>query len=82
MENNNLVLWYISNKCERKYLVKDLEHAFKLTDAIAESDLLDDEIDFNSIDLVDNDTGDSWFSEDDEDFDECYRKWLDNIENM
>ena len=52
MKNNILVLWYISNKGERKYPVKDLEHAFKLTDAIAESDSLNDEIDFNSFDLV------------------------------
>ena len=82
MENNNLVLWYISNKCERKFIVKNLEHALKLTYYITESDLLDDEIDFNSIGLVYKGDEDNWFSKDGEDFTEYYRKWLDNIENM
>ena len=82
MKNNNLVLWYISNKDERKYIVKDLEHALKLTYYIAESDLLDNEIDFNTFDLLYKETDDSWFSEDGESFTEYYKKWLDSIENM
>lgn len=82
MDDNNLVLWYMSNKGERKYPIKSLEHAIQLADAIADSDLLDDEIDFNCFDLVDKDTEESWMSEDCKNFKECWEKWLDETNNV
>ncbi len=63
-------------------MVKDVEHALKLSYYIAESDLLDNKIDFNYFDLVYKGTEDSWFSEDGEDFIKYYRKWLGNNKKM
>lgn len=80
MENKNLVLIYIRNGSELQFPVKDIDHAIHLADAIAESDLLNDDIDYNLFDvcyfrkhrygIV---VGDSWESDDGEDFDEYWK---------
>ncbi len=63
-------------------MVKDVEHALRLSYYIAESDLLNNKIDFNYFDLIYKETEDRWFSEDGEDFIKYYRKWLDNNKKM
>lgn len=80
MENKNLVLLYIRNGEEMQFPVKDIDHAIHLADAIVESDLLNDDIDYNLFDvcyfrkhrygIV---VGDSWESDDGEDFDEYWK---------
>lgn len=58
------------------FVVKDIEQAIKLADAIAESDLLSETIDANGFDLCeykDGKAGESWESEDGEDFNEYWR---------
>lgn len=80
MENKNLILLYIRNGSELQFPVKDIDHAIHLADAIAESDLLNDDIDCNLFDVCyfrkskyGFILGDSWESDDGEDFDEYWR---------
>lgn len=51
MENKNLALLYIRNGVETIFPVKDIFHAIKLADAIADSDLLNDSIDYNMFEV-------------------------------
>lgn len=73
-KNTNLTLIYIKNGKETKFLVKDIDHAVRLADAIAESDLLDDSVDYNMFDVCYNyGYGDYWEDEDGRDFDEYWK---------
>lgn len=70
-----LALVYIRNGVENVFPVKDIDHAIRLADAIAESDLLNDDIDFNMFDVcefVDGVVGDAWESDKNEDFNEYW----------
>lgn len=76
----NLALIYIRNGKETQFPVKDIDHAVRLADAIAESDLLDDSVDYNCFDVcyfsVDRRgrmiIGDCWEDEDGRTFDEYW----------
>lgn len=72
-----LALIYIRNGVETVFPVKDIDHAVCLADAIAESDLLNDDIDFNMFDvceITDGTIGDAWESDGHEDFNEYWRR--------
>lgn len=72
-----LVLIYIRNGAETVFPVRDIDHAVRLADAIAESDLLNDNIDFNMFDVcefVNGAVGDAWESDRYEDFNEYWRR--------
>lgn len=73
---STLALVYIRNNTETIFPVKDIDHAIRLADAIADSDLLNDSVDCNMFDVCeycDGNIGDSWMSEDEEEFDEYWR---------
>lgn len=73
---STLALVYIRNNTETIFPVKDIDHAIKLADAIADSDLLNDSVDCNMFDVCEyqnSSIGDSWTSEDSEEFDEYWR---------
>lgn len=72
-----IALIYIRNGNETIFPVKDIQHAITLADSIADSDLLNDSIDYNMFDVCQYDgrnIGDAWESEDGEDFDEFWRR--------
>lgn len=72
-----LVLIYNRNGDNRiKFLVKDIEHALKLTDMIVESDWLNDDIDYNSFELIDKFSEIPWSSEYYSSFEELYKNYL------
>jgi len=77
--NGEYALAYIRNGQLFKFPVKDLNHAIALAENIADSDLLNDRIDFNSFDLVKYDKvtteiTESWEDEETgEDFEEYWR---------
>lgn len=85
MDNKSkLALVYIRNGEETIFPVKDIKHAIRLADAIADSDLLNDTIDFNAFDVcqyyveraggcISLHIGESWESEECENFEECWR---------
>lgn len=73
-----LALIYIRNGNETIFPVADLDHAARLADAIADSDLLNDDVDYNLLDVVwykDGKPGDSWLGEDGEEFLEYLDNW-------
>lgn len=77
--NGNYALVYIRNMQEIIFPVKDMDHAIALAEAIADSDLLNDYVNVNCFDLCEynkniNCIGDSWESEDYEDFTEYWRR--------
>lgn len=66
-----LKLIYIRNGKYMGFIVRDINHAVALANAIAESDLLNDDIDYNMFDL-ETIEGELWESEDGETFDEYF----------
>lgn len=77
--NGTYALVYIRNMYETIFPVKDMDHVIALAEAIADSDLLNDHVDVNCFDLCKynkktNQIGDSWESEDYEDFNEYWRR--------
>lgn len=66
-----LKLIYMRDYKSIKFTVRDINHAVALADAIAESDLLNDDIDYNIFDLEYMD-GNPWESDDGESFDEYF----------
>lgn len=71
-----LALMYIRNGNEILFPVRDIQHAIALADNIADSDLLNDDIDFNMFDVFQyhNGTiGEAWESEDGSSFDDLWR---------
>ena len=84
--NGTYALVYIRNMHETIFPVKDMDHAIALAEAIADSDLLNDHVDVNCFDLCKynkktNQIGDSWESEDYEDFNEYWRR-ISNHEDL
>lgn len=80
MENKNIALLYIRNGVETIFPVKDISHAVRLADAIADSDLLNNSVDYNMFDVFyyelssgDICLGDCWESDTYEDFNEYWR---------
>lgn len=55
-----LVLSYIRNGKEIQFSVKDIDHAIRLTNEITNSDLLNDDVDFNCFDVIYEGTDYSW----------------------
>lgn len=78
MENKaSLALVYVRNGQTHIFPIKDIDHAIRLADAIADSDLLNDEIGYNMLDVCEyfgGDIGECWESEDEESFEEYWRK--------
>lgn len=71
-----LALIYIRNGHETIFPVKDIDQAVRLADAIADSDLLNDDVDYNMFDVCqyrNGQIGDSWESEDGDDFDAYWK---------
>lgn len=66
-----LKLIYIRDHKFIEFTVRDIDHAVALADAIAESDLLNDDIDYNMFGLEYMD-GNPWESDDGESFDEYF----------
>lgn len=66
-----LKLIYIRDHKSIEFTVRDVNHAVALADAIAESDLLNDDIDYNMFGL-EYMNGESWESDDGESFDEYF----------
>lgn len=70
-----LALVYIRNGRELVFPVKDLDQAVRIADAIADSDLLNDDVDYNMFDVCEyhnGAVGDAWESNDGEDFNEYW----------
>lgn len=81
-----IALVYIRNGEEIVFPVKDIQHAVSLADNIAESDLLNESIAFNMFDVCQCngrlDIGDSWESEEGENFEAFWRRARDGTENL
>jgi len=70
-----LALVYIRNGQELVFPVKDPDQAVRIADAIAGSDLLNDDVDYNMFDVCEYHNGaigDAWESNDGEDFNEYW----------
>lgn len=71
-----IALMYIRNGHEVIFPVKDIDHAIRLAEEIADSDLLNDNIDFNLFDVFYYDgkqCGDAWESDDGYTFEDVWR---------
>lgn len=68
-----LVLSYIRNGKEIQFSVKDIDHAIRLTNEITNSDLLNDDVEFNCFDVIYEGTDYSWESNDGKSFLEYFR---------
>ena len=82
--NKKYALVYIRNGTETIFPVNNMFHAITLADAIANSDLLNDHIDFNCFDLCEynkktNEIGDTWESKNYEDFNEYWRNYREKV---
>lgn len=79
MDNNvRLALLYIRNGKETIFPVRDIDHAVRLADAIADSDLLNDDVDYNMFDVYEyhnGKIGDAWESKDGGSFEEYWDTW-------
>lgn len=80
MEPSNLALYYIRNGHETIFPVKNVLHAIVLAEAIADSDLLNETIDFNMIGLAEynsetQEVESDYFDEDGLEFREIWDEW-------
>lgn len=74
-EKIQIALIYIRNGKETVFPVRDIDQAVRLADAIADSDLLNDSVDYNMFDVCqyhNGQIGDSWENEDGQDFEEYW----------
>ena len=74
-EKIQIALVYIRNGKETIFPVRDIDQAVQLADAIADSDLLNDSVDYNMFDVCqyhNGQIGDSWENEDGQNFDEYW----------
>lgn len=74
-EKIQIALIYIRNGKETIFPVRDIDQAVRLADAIAESDLLNDSVDYNMFDVCqyhNGRIGDSWENEEGQDFEEYW----------
>lgn len=63
MQKSKSALLYIRNGKEMIFPVKDIEHAVRIADAIADSDLLNDDVDYNMFEVFrysNGKLGDEW----------------------
>lgn len=63
MQKSKFALLYIRNGKETIFPVKDIEHAVRIADAIADSDLLNDDVDYNMFEVFKYSNGklvDAW----------------------
>lgn len=77
-EKIQIALVYIRNGQETIFPVKDVDQAVQLADAITDSDLLNDTVDYNMFDVCEyhnGQIGDSWASKDGGDFEEYWNTW-------
>ena len=75
--NVQLTLIYIRNGHETIFPVKDIDQAVRLADAIADSDLLNDAVDYNLFDVYDYKNGrvmDAWENDEGLTFDEYWEQ--------
>lgn len=71
-----LALMYIRNGKEMIFPVKNIDHAINLANNIADSDLLNDNIDFNIFDVFyydGNECEDAWESDDGATFEDVWK---------
>lgn len=71
-----LALMYIRDGRETIFPVKDIDHAIRLAGEIADSDLFNDNIDFNMFDVFHYDgteCGDAWETDDGDTFEDVWR---------
>lgn len=76
-ENVWLALVYIRNDKALEFPVKDIDHAVRLADAIADSDLLNATVDFNMFEVFhyhNGQLGEAWEDECGENFEEYWKK--------
>lgn len=77
-----LALLYIRNGKETIFPVRDVDQAVWLADAIANSDLLNDSVDYNMFDVCqyhNGQIGDSWEDEYGQDFEEYWDLCRDDV---
>lgn len=70
------VLFYMRNGREVYFPVETIDQAVFLADAIADSDLLNKDVDYNLFDVflyINGEPGEPWMSANDEDFEEYWR---------
>lgn len=71
-----IALIYIRNYQEVIFPVKDIQHAITLANSIADSDLLNERIEFNMFDVCQYENGvigDSWESDDGKEFNDVWK---------
>lgn len=74
-KTEKLALCYIRNGTETIFPVNDIDHAVKIADSIADSDLLNDNVDYNMFDVCiynNGVLGDAWESDEGLDFNEYW----------
>lgn len=77
MVKAKLALLYIRNGRETVFPVQDIDQAVRLADAIADSDLLNDAVDYNLFDVYDYKNGrvmDAWENDEGLTFDEYWEQ--------
>lgn len=82
-ENVQIALVYIRNGQETIFPVKNIDHAMRLADAVADSDLLNDDVGYNMFDVCEyhnGQIGDAWESEDGIDFEEYWSQCREKAE--
>lgn len=75
MEKVKLALLYIRNGKETIFPVSDIDQAVKIADAIADSDLLNDAVDYNMFDVfqyLNGEIGEAWEDENGQTFEEYW----------
>lgn len=73
----NLALVYIRNGQETIFPVEDIDHAVRLADAIADSDLLNISVDYNVFDVCqyhNGQIGDRWEDKNGQNFEEYWEQ--------
>lgn len=80
-EKIRIALVYIRDGKETIFPVRDVDQAVRLADAIADSNLLNDSVDYNMFDVCqyhNGQIGDSWKNEDWQDFEEYWKMCRDD----
>lgn len=69
----HLYLVYMKNYETHMLPVRDIDHAIRLADALADSDLIDDSVECNSFDVCIENLDNMWMSDDGEFFEDYWR---------
>lgn len=81
MQKSKFALLYIRNGKETIFPVKDIDHAVRIADAIADSDLLNDDVDYNLFDVFryrNEKLGDAWETDEGLTFEDYWNMCIDN----